>query len=104
MLTEGLKEIRHEVRRAAERLAGDALDHRDSDGDVGRGSATASELARGSLASVTRANFARAEEALRVLERVRQALADRVAGRVRHREETEEPGPRRIAEAEWPYW
>ena len=68
VLTEGLKEIRHEVRRVAQRLAGDALEHRDSDGDVGKGSATVSELARNSLASVARANFARAEEALRVLE------------------------------------
>ena len=74
-LTESLKEIRHEVRRAAERLAGDALEHRDSDGDVGRRSATASELTRGSLASVTRANFARAEEALRVLEEFGKLVA-----------------------------
>jgi len=67
-LTERLKEIRHEVRRAVRRIANGALAHRDSDGDVGSRSATASEFARGSLEAVARANFARAEEALRVLE------------------------------------
>ena len=67
-LTERLKETRHEVRRAVERIASGALVHRDSVGDVGSSGATASELARGSLEAVARANFARAEEALRVLE------------------------------------
>jgi len=68
VLTERLKEIRHEVRRSVERLAAGALACRDSAGDVGSGSATASEFSRGSLEAVARANFARAEEALRVLE------------------------------------
>jgi len=68
VLTASLKDVRHQVRRGVEALAQGALRHRDSVGDVARGSATASELARGSLASVARANFARAEEALRVLE------------------------------------
>jgi thiamine-phosphate pyrophosphorylase len=67
-LTGRLKEIRHEVRRCVGRLAEGALDHRDSAGDVGRGSATASELSRSTIAAVARANFARSEEALRVLE------------------------------------
>jgi len=67
-LTARLKGIRHEVRRAVERLAKGAVSCRDSAGDVGSGSATASELSRGSLEAIARANFARAEEALRVLE------------------------------------
>ncbi len=67
-LTGSLKDLRHRVRRSVEALARGALSHRDSLGDVGGGSATSSELARGSLAAVARANFARAEEALRVLE------------------------------------
>ncbi len=67
-LTAGLKEVRHQARRGVEALAQGALRHRDSAGDVARGSATASELSRSSLAAVARANFARAEEALRVLE------------------------------------
>ena len=67
-LTASLKDVRHEVRRGVEALAKGALRHRDSVGDVARGSATASELSRGSLDAVARANFARAEEALRVLE------------------------------------
>jgi thiamine-phosphate pyrophosphorylase len=67
-LTGSLKDVRHQVRRSVEALAQGALRHRDSVGDVGSESATASELARGSLVAVARANFARAEEALRVLE------------------------------------
>jgi thiamine-phosphate pyrophosphorylase len=67
-LTGRLKDARHRVRRSVAALAGGGLAHRDSAGDVGSGSATASELARGSLSGVARANFARAEEALRVLE------------------------------------
>ena len=67
-LTASLKDVRHEVRRSVETLAQGALRHRDSAGDVARGSASVSELSRGSLAVVARANFARSEEALRVLE------------------------------------
>ncbi len=67
-LTAHLKEIRHDVRLTAESLAKCSLECRDSASDVGRGSATRSEQSRGSLVSVARANFARAEEALRVLE------------------------------------
>lgn len=68
ILTGSLKDLRHQVRRSVETLAQGGIRHRDSIGDVGSGSATASELSRGSLAAVARANFARAEEALRVLE------------------------------------
>jgi len=67
-LSRRLKEIRHETRRLASALAGARLEHRDSDGDVGREVTTRSEGRRDSLADVARANFARAEEALRVLE------------------------------------
>lgn len=75
-LTGRLKDLRHRVRRSAEALARGALRHRDSVGDVGRGSETASELARSSLAAVARANFARAEEALRVLEEFGKLIDD----------------------------
>jgi thiamine-phosphate pyrophosphorylase len=75
-LTGRLKDMRHRVRRSAEAIARGALRHRDSVGDVGSGSATASELARGSLAAVARANFARAEEALRVLEEFGKLIDD----------------------------
>jgi len=67
-LVEELKEIRHTVRRLAGEIPGFPLEHRDSSRDVGKDSATPSEAHRGSLADITRANFARAEEALRVLE------------------------------------
>ncbi len=67
-LVEELKEIRHAVRRLAAEIPGLSLAHRDSAGDVGRDSATPSETSRSSLADIARANFARAEEALRVLE------------------------------------
>jgi thiamine-phosphate pyrophosphorylase len=68
--------MRHRVRRSAEALARGAMRHRDSAGDVGSGSATASELARSSLAAVARANFARAEEALRALEEFGKLIDD----------------------------
>lgn len=67
-LTAQLKEMRHEIRRTAESLSKGSLESRDSVTDVGRESATRSELSRGSLENIARANFARAEEALRVLE------------------------------------
>jgi thiamine-phosphate pyrophosphorylase len=67
-LTARLKHLRHEIRDAVSSIAAGALAHRASDADVGRTSATPSELARGSLSIVARANFSRAEEALRVLE------------------------------------
>jgi thiamine-phosphate pyrophosphorylase len=63
-----LKDIRHGVRRGLEAICGSAMHFRDSDGDVGRGTVSRSEMLRGSLEDVARANFARAEEALRVLE------------------------------------
>jgi thiamine-phosphate pyrophosphorylase len=63
-----LKDIRHGVRRGLQELHGSAVSFRDSVGDVGRDTPSRSEMLRGSLEDVTRANFARAEEALRVLE------------------------------------
>jgi thiamine-phosphate pyrophosphorylase len=78
-VTSRLKELRHEVRRAVREIAAGALEHRDVPGDVGRSGATASELARGSLAGVARANFARAEEALRVLEEFGKLLDEKGA-------------------------
>jgi thiamine-phosphate pyrophosphorylase len=68
LLQARLKEMRHEIRRTADFLSSDSLESRDSESDIGRQSATTSELARGSIGRVARANFARAEEALRVLE------------------------------------
>jgi len=63
-----LKDIRHGVRRGLEALSGSVVRFRDSVRDVGRDTVSRSEMLRGSLEDVTRANFARAEEALRVLE------------------------------------
>jgi thiamine-phosphate pyrophosphorylase len=82
-LTERLKEIRHEVRRTVGRIAKGSLSHRDSTGDVGRSSATLSELSRGTLGAVARANFARAEEALRVLEEFGKLLDQPAARRLK---------------------
>jgi thiamine-phosphate pyrophosphorylase len=67
-LVERLKEMRHAVRRLVAELSAVSLRHRDSAGDVGRDLTTRSEGDRRSLAEVARANFARAEEALRVME------------------------------------
>jgi thiamine-phosphate pyrophosphorylase len=63
-----LKDIRHGVRMELRALSGSAVRFRDSVGDVGRETPSRSEMIRGSLEDVARANFARAEEALRVLE------------------------------------
>ena len=63
-----LKDIRHGVRRGLHALHGSPVRFRDSEGDVGRETPSRSEMLRGSLEDVARANFARAEEALRVLE------------------------------------
>ena len=63
-----LKDIRHGVRRGLEAFSVSALHFRDSAHDVGRDTQSRSEMQRDSLGDVTRANFARVEEALRVLE------------------------------------
>lgn len=63
-----LKRIRHGVRLGLAMISGSAVRFRDSVGDVGRDTDSRSEMLRGSLEDVARANFARAEEALRVLE------------------------------------
>lgn len=63
-----LKDIRHGVRRGLTGVCGSSVRFRDSDHDVGRDTPSGSEMRRGSLEDVIRANFARAEEALRVLE------------------------------------
>lgn len=67
-LTGRLKGIRHDIRSSVRAIASNAIEERDSAGDVGRASATRGELSRDSLGSVARANFARVEEGLRVLE------------------------------------
>ena len=63
-----LKDLRHGVRRGLKTLPESAVRFRDSVRDVGRDTRSLSEMLRGSLEDVARANFARAEEALRVLE------------------------------------
>ena len=80
-LTSRLKNLRHEIRAGAALASPGAVAHRDSDADVGSGSATASELSRGSIGIVARANFSRAQEALRVLEEFGK-LADERAARL----------------------
>lgn len=67
-LLERYKEIRHAVRRCMESITENGYRFRDSEGDVGRTFSTRSEAHRGSLDAVAKANFARAEEALRVME------------------------------------
>lgn len=67
-LLEELKKIRHSVRRGMDALTGGSFRFRDVSGDVGKDFSTDSENLRGSLTGVARANFARAQEALRVIE------------------------------------
>lgn len=63
-----LKSIRHEVRSKMDALTGSPYRFRDSGSDVGRDASLPSEMKRVSLGNVVRANFVRAEEALRALE------------------------------------
>lgn len=76
-----IKEIRHDVRDGMNVFASRAYRFRDSREDVGRTLTTESERLRGSLDSVARANFARAEEALRVIEEFGKLLNTRAAER-----------------------
>ncbi|MBN1165428.1 MAG: thiamine phosphate synthase [Candidatus Krumholzibacteriota bacterium] len=70
-----IKDIRHAVRRNLEALSGGSYLYRDSEHDVGGFFSSGSEKIRGSLESVSRANFLRAEEALRVLEELSKLLS-----------------------------
>ena len=65
---ERCKEIRHAVRRAMGTITKHPYRFRDSAGDVGKDFSTSSETDRDSITAVAKANFARAEEALRVME------------------------------------
>mgnify|MGYP001034689551 FL=1 len=76
-----LKEIRHGVRRGFEALPSVSLPFRDSTGDVGRDTPSLSEMRRSSIGQILRANFARAEEALRVLEEYVKLLEPGIASR-----------------------
>ena len=67
-LAREIKETRHGVRRAFEALTDGSRAFRDAEGDPGRRITTESENLRPSVAAVARANFARAGEALRVME------------------------------------
>lgn len=83
-LTARLKSLRHEIRSIVDSIAAGAVAHRQSDSDVGRSSAISSELSRSSLLEVVKANFARAQEALRVLEEFGKLLSERAARRFKY--------------------
>ncbi|UCF06211.1 MAG: thiamine phosphate synthase [bacterium] len=84
ILTERLKEIRHAVRCGMDGFTGGPYRFRDSGGDVGRDLMTVSENTRESVASVARANFMRAEEALRVIEEFGKLLDPARAREFKH--------------------
>lgn len=65
-----LKSLRHDFARAIAPWSADAILYRDTPGDVGTGSKTASELHREDLASVITAAGKRLGEALRAIEEV----------------------------------
>lgn len=74
-----IKEIRHAVRRGMDAFTSASYRFRDSREDIGRRCTTESEMSRGSMESIARANFARAEEALRVLEEFGKLVDTHVA-------------------------
>ena len=77
-----LKELRHELRAALERVvpAYLRLNARDIGNDVGTGITTAAERNRDDLSSVAESAFGRAKEALRVLEETAKLAGDAAAG------------------------
>jgi thiamine-phosphate pyrophosphorylase len=87
-LVRKVKELRHEVRRIGRLFISDDLSSRDPGGDVGGRFTTRSEAVREGFEGLMRANFYRAEEALRVIEEFgkipRPALAPEVK-RIRFR-------------------
>lgn len=63
-----IKEIRHSVRRVLEETAAGSFKSRDIASDVGSSFSSGSEDLRSGFPDIRRANFLRAEEALRVME------------------------------------
>lgn len=78
-----LKELRHAVRRLGILFGVQPADCRDGAGDVGGRFSTAAEKRRLDFEGVARANFHRAEEALRVIEEFGKLLRPDAAGRVK---------------------
>ncbi len=76
-----IKDIRHAVRDGMNAFTSRSYRFRDSRDDVGRTVTTESERLRGSLEGVARANFARAEEAIRVIEEFGKLLNAQAAER-----------------------
>lgn len=74
-----IKGIRHAVRKGMDAFTSASYRFRDSREDIGRRCTTDSELSRGSMENIARANFARAEEALRVLEEFGKLVITHVA-------------------------
>ena len=77
-----LKHVRHELTDATRDLLPDAILHRDTPGDVGRGIKTDAEARRADLADVVTAAGKRAGEAMRAIEESLKVLAPAEAGRV----------------------
>ena len=77
-----LKELRHELRGAAEAFSGDAILWRDTPRDVGTGIKTASETLREDAAAVVIAAGKRLGEALRVIEEYLKTFDPPAASRV----------------------
>ncbi|MBN2185522.1 MAG: thiamine phosphate synthase [Candidatus Krumholzibacteriota bacterium] len=79
-----IKEIRHSIRRIVESMSSDAPRFRRSDEDVGGLFSTESEKYRSSFQSVTRANFLRVEESLRVIEEFGKLIDPEASGPVKN--------------------
>ncbi|NIA20469.1 MAG: thiamine phosphate synthase [Anaerolineaceae bacterium] len=81
-LTETLKQMRHDLRSAADSLPQrDLLASRDTVGDVGRQLSTPAELDRGGTDDVLRAALKRLPESLRALEEYAKPLSGQAAAR-----------------------
>jgi len=75
-----LKQMRHALRQAVQRVMRDALHHRNTPGDVGTDNKTPAELSRAGLAEIVTAAGKRVQEALRAIEECLKTI-DAVAAR-----------------------
>ncbi|MCK4538641.1 MAG: thiamine phosphate synthase [Candidatus Krumholzibacteria bacterium] len=75
-----IKDIRHVVREVSEKAVAGSHKYRDTGSDVGAAYTSGSESRRSSFHDLCRANFLRAEEALRVLEEFGKLIDPGVSG------------------------
>src|SRR5688500_15924541 len=77
-----LKQLRHDLAESLRLVAGDAILHRDTPGDVGTTVKTGSEMSRADVSEVVTAAGKRLGEALRAIEEFAKTFDAQVASRI----------------------